>query len=62
MSQKKDQSIWSNIERTAYEALQQFMLDHSMTMSEFVRNVTISKLLDEGYLQQEQLEELVVGR
>lgn len=62
MAQRKEYPVWTNVEKTTFEALQRFLTDTSTSMSEFVRNTIISKLLDEGYIQTDQLEEIVVGR
>lgn len=62
MSQRKDNPIWSNIERSAYDAMTRFLQDSNQKMSEFVRECVIARLLDEGYLQQEQLEEMMLSR
>ncbi len=62
MSQRKLHPVWTNIERTTFDALQRYLRDTNMGVSEFVREIIIAKLLDEGYMQAEQLEELVIGR
>lgn len=62
MAQFKNNPIWSNVERTTYDAMTRYLQDSNQKMSEFIREILISKLLDEGYLQQEQLEELLIGR
>ena len=62
VAQRKNNPVWTNVENETYAALQRFLIDHSLGMSEFLRTIIISKMLDEGYLQQEQLEEIMLGR
>ncbi len=62
MAQRKDNPTWTNLERTSYDSMLRFLRDSNMKMSEFVRECIIARLLDEGYLQQEQLEEIMIGR
>ena len=62
MAQRKLHPVWTNVERTTFDALQRYLRDTNMGVSEFVREIIIAKLLDEHYLEQDQLEELVLGR
>jgi hypothetical protein len=60
MSQRKIHAIWSSVEPAVYDAMMSYIEDNNTNISEFLRQCVAQKLLDVGYLSQDQLE-LILG-
>lgn len=60
-AQRKQMPVWTNVEPAVHAAMKQYLEDKGMTISEFVRACIAARLLDAGYLGQEQLETVLYG-
>ena len=60
MPELKTKPTWAYIEPTVREAMDNYVADHKVTISELVRSCIMRFLLDEGYLTSEQLEMITI--
>lgn len=59
MTQLKRRPIWAYLPDIIREAVEIYIQDHDITISEFIRSAVYEKLIAEGYVTAETLKEVV---
>lgn len=62
MSQKKVFRVTVNVDATTFLAIQRYITDNDAGQSEFVRECLLNRLLEDKYLEEEQMRDILLGR